>query len=107
MKLINKICFIKPFLKRVLKNIVENDLISLENWENTWLLRFNTAKCKVLHFDMNNNPCNEYVLDGSKLAVVDFEKDLGLLISKVLNGMSRLRALWVRQTKQLPGLLEM
>ena len=43
------------------KNIVENDLISLENWENTWLLRFNTAKCKVLHFDMNNNPCNEYV----------------------------------------------
>ena len=57
---------------------------------------------------MNNNPCNEYVLDGSKPAVVDFEKDLGLLISKDLkNGMSRLKALWVRQTKQLPGLLGM
>ena len=49
------------------KNIVENDLISLENWENTWLLRFNTAKCKVLHFDMNNNPCNEYGHDVDRL----------------------------------------
>ena len=77
------------------KNIVENDLISLENWENTWLLRFNTAKCKVLHFDMNNNPCNEYVLDGSKLAVVDFEKDLGLLISKDLK--------WDEQVKSSLG----
>ena len=37
----------------------------------------------------NNNPCNEYVLDGSKLAVVDFEKDLGLLISKDLKGKVR------------------
>ena len=35
-------------------------------------------------FDINNNPCNDYVLDGSKLEVVDVEKDLGLLISKDL-----------------------
>ena len=54
-----------------------------------------TAKCKVLHFDMNNNPCNEYVLDGSKLAVVDFEKDLGLLISKDLK--------WDEQVKSSLG----
>ena len=59
-------------------------LRSLEIWENTWLLKFNTAKCKVLHFDINSNPCNDYVLDGSKLEVVDVERDLGLLISKDL-----------------------
>ena len=39
------------------KEIVEDDLIlrSVEIWENTWLLKFNTAKCKVLHFDINSN----------------------------------------------------
>ena len=66
------------------KEIVENDLKYLEFWENTWLLKFNTAKCKVLHFDMNNNPCNEYILDGSILEVVESERDLGLVISKDL-----------------------
>ena len=44
---------------------------------------------------MNNNPCNEYVLDGSKLAIVDFEKDLGLLISKDLK--------WDEQVKSSLG----
>ena len=44
---------------------------------------------------MNNNPCNGYVLDGSKLAVVDFEKDLGLLISKDLK--------WDEQVKSSLG----
>ena len=66
------------------KEVVDDDLRSLEIWENTWLLKFNTAKCKVLHFDINSNPCNDYVLDGSKLEVVDVERDLGLLISKDL-----------------------
>ena len=32
----------------------------------------------------NSNPCNDYVLDGSKLEVVDAKKDLGLLISEDL-----------------------
>ena len=66
------------------KEVVDEDLRSLEIWENAWLLKFNTAKCKVLHLDINSNPCNDYVLDGSKLEVVDAEKDLGLLISKDL-----------------------
>ena len=66
------------------KEVVDDDLRSLEIWENTWLLKFNTAKCKVLHFDINSNPCNDYVLDGSKLEVVDVERDLVLLISKDL-----------------------
>ena len=44
---------------------------------------------------MNNDPCNEYVLDDSKLAVVDSEKDLGLLISKDLK--------WDEQVKSSLG----
>ena len=44
---------------------------------------------------MNNNPYNEYVLNGSKLAVVDFEKDSGLLISKDLK--------WDEQVKSSLG----
>ena len=65
-------------------DIVENDLRCLEKWENTWLLKFNTAKCKVLHFVFNNNPYNEYTLDGNMLEVVESEKDLGLTVSNDL-----------------------
>ena len=28
---------------------VENDLLSLEQWESIWLLKFNPKKCKVMH----------------------------------------------------------
>ena len=77
------------------KEVVDDDLRSLEIWENTWLLKFNTAKCKVLHFDINNNPCNDYVLDGSKLEVVDVEQ-VGKSFSKSLStirGIARLLTL--------------
>ena len=34
------------------------DMNMLEEWENTWLLRFNPSKCKVLHINNNENPRN-------------------------------------------------
>ena len=37
------------------KNVIEDDLKSLENWERNWLLEFNTDKCKVLHIEFNDN----------------------------------------------------
>ena len=46
------------------KDVVDNYLTclrSLEIWENTWLLKLTTAKCIVLHFDIDSNPCNDYV----------------------------------------------
>lgn len=60
------------------KSTIMADLILLEQWEDTWLLRFNPAKCKVLHIDRNSNPMNSYSIDGVNLKVVKTECDLGV-----------------------------
>ena len=60
------------------------DLRSLEIWEETWLLKFNIDKCKVMHIDMNNNPKNDYVLDNSILKETYSEMDLGILMNEKL-----------------------
>ena len=65
-------------------DVIESDIRVLERWEDTWLLRFNTSKCKVLHLATNNNPRIDYFLDGNKLAEVESESDLGLVISSDL-----------------------
>ena len=57
---------------------IEQDIRELEEWEDTWLLRFNPEKCKVMHIDYNNNPRNCYILDGVALTEVETECDLGL-----------------------------
>ena len=64
--------------------VVENDLKVLESWENDWLLRFNTEKCKVVHIDLNSNPQTDYNLNGNLLAKSVQEKDLGVLTSGTL-----------------------
>ena len=43
--------------------------------------KFNPLKCKVMHLLANENPCNEYSLNGVTLKSVDSEKDLGVTIS--------------------------
>ena len=50
------------------KDLVDEDLRSLERWEGLWQLRFNLDKCKVLHIAGNDNPINKYCLDGTKKA---------------------------------------
>ena len=66
-------------------------LESLEDWENIWLLRFNPAKCKVMHIPYNDNPVNDYVFSNVTLESVDEEKDLGVLTSSNLK--------WTQQIK--------
>ena len=43
------------------KDLVYEDLRSLERWEGLWQLRFNLDK--VLHIAGNDNPRNKYCLD--------------------------------------------
>ena len=63
---------------------VNNDLVSLEEWESLWLLKFNPKKCKVMHLNYNNNPYNTYKLDGVVLESIEMEKDLGVTVSHEL-----------------------
>ena len=42
-------------------NILQNDLDTLSQWTNEWLLSFNVDKCKVMHIG-KNNPKLEYTM---------------------------------------------
>ena len=42
------------------KVVVLNMLNNLEKWQNLWLLKFNPAKCKVMHIPFNGNPMHDY-----------------------------------------------
>ena len=68
------------------RELNQNDLNTLNNWQNVWLLTFNTRdnKCKVMHVG-RNNPCNEYYLGDTLLPSVTSEKDLGVLHNSALN----------------------
>ena len=61
------------------KETVCNMLKNLENWQNMWLLKFNPAKCKIMHIPFNGNPMHDYSFSGTILESTDVERDLGVL----------------------------
>ena len=64
--------------------MLQDDLNNLQKWAQTWQLKFNATKCKVMHLG-HNNPCHSYKMEGNvTLESVDSEKDLGVLVDKEL-----------------------
>lgn len=59
------------------------DLDALARWSDTWLLRFNALKCKVMHIG-SRNPGLRYSLEGIVLDEVVVEKDLGIIVDSQL-----------------------
>ena len=68
-------------------NILQNDLDTLSQWNNEWLLSFNVNKCKVMHIG-KNNPKLEYTMrtenENKILMETREEKDLGVWITNDL-----------------------
>jgi len=66
---------------------VQQDLDNLSSWSDTWLLRFNAAKCKSLHLGKNNQK-HEYKLTENgvdiKIEQVCEEKDIGVIFDSEL-----------------------
>ena len=62
------------------------DLEHLINWQNMWLLKFNTqdCKCKVMYLGANN-PRNMYLINGTRLPHADLEIDLGVSMNSMWN----------------------
>ena len=59
--------------------VLQNDLDMLADWSETWQLKFNASKCKVLHIGQHDTNY-EYYLGNSKLENTTMEKDLGVIM---------------------------
>ncbi len=66
---------------------LQEDLTNLQQWSNKWQLRFNAAKCKVMHIGYHNSK-HIYELSDSRtsipLAETVIEKDLGVKVDNQL-----------------------
>ena len=65
---------------------LQEDLKSLEVWENTWLLKFSIPKCHVLKItrSIKYKITTSYYLHGTPLEIVENSKYLGITIQSVL-----------------------
>ena len=66
---------------------IQRDLSRLEEWSNSWLLRFHPGKCHVLSLgEFMKTPCRafDYQLCGQSLDHVFEERDLGVIIDSSL-----------------------
>ena len=86
---------------------LQNCIDQLVTWTDTWLLRFNTDKCKVLHIGKKNPHFDYFMTNGdnvNKIEETTAEKDLGVIIDPNLDFDTHITNL-VKKSNKLVGML--
>jgi hypothetical protein len=82
---------------------LQRALDALCAWAEEWGMKFNIAKCKVMHVG-KNNPRYQYMMQGETLSTTEEEKDIGVMVTANLKPAAHCRK--AARTAQTTGTSE-